>query len=164
MKILKASIAALALTALASTAHAGDQGEAYINLGANLAKLDTGAGFDIDFTTISGKIGYNFTDYLGFEVQGDIGVDGEFGADLDHLIGGFAVVRVPAGENFELFARGGVFTAKVSGGGASASDEDFAVGAGGQMFFTEKDGIRIEYTNLAFEDAHVFGASYVRKF
>jgi len=164
MKILKAGIAALALTAFATTAHAGDEGGAYVNLGANLTKIDTGAGFSIDFTTISGKLGYDFTENFGFEVQGDIGVDGEFGADLDHFIGGFAVAKMPAGENFDLFVRGGVFTAKVSGGGISDSDEDFAVGAGGQMFFTENDGIRIEYTNLAFEDAHVFGASYVRKF
>ena len=162
MKSLKAGVAALALLGVASTAQANDNSGAYVNLGANALRVDVGV--NVDFVSLSGKVGYNLNENLGFEVQGDIGMSGEFGAELDHFVGGFVVAKMPAGENFELFARGGVFTAQFSGGGATGAGEDFAAGVGGQFFFTENDGIRFEYTNLAFENAHMVGASYVRKF
>ena len=59
---------------------------------------------------------------------------------------------------------------EASGGGVSESDsfDGLALGAGGQFFFTNNDGIRVEYTYLDLpEDSgngNVFSVSYVRNF
>lgn len=175
MKFLKTTAAALAIAAFAGNAAAQDTG-AYINLGVDAVEFDA--------YNISGKVGYNVNEYFGVEGQAAFGIiDDEIDgvdAGIDSSFGAFGVVRFPAGENFDLFARAGYHFTQfgVSDGnvGVSLDTDGFAAGVGGQYFFTANDGIRVEYTYLDvnvddddadFEDAggaDVFSVSYVRKF
>ncbi len=151
---------------------------AYINVGVDAVEFDA--------YNISGKIGYNVNEYFGVEGQASFGVidDEVDGVDIgvDSSFGAFGVVRFPAAENFDLFARAGYHFTQIGGNdggvGASIDTDGFALGAGGQYFFTANDGIRVEYTYLdlnvsgdiadEFDDASgsadVFSVSYVRKF
>jgi len=171
MRILKIALATAAVVGFASTASAQDSG-AYVNIGVDA--------YEFDAYAISGKIGYNINDYFGVEGQAAFGIvddketfgGTEFKVGVDSAFGGFAVLRFPASESFDVFARAGYQTTKIgaSGGGQSESGsfDGLALGAGGQYFFTENDGIRLEYTYLDLpEDAgngNVFSLSYVRNF
>jgi len=82
--------------------------------------------------------------------------------------GGFAVARLPVSEQFDIFLRGGYHSTSVGLDGVSGSVtlDGFAAGGGIQYFFTETDGIRLEYTylNASGGSADTAGVSYVRKF
>jgi len=189
MKFLKIVLASAAIAGFASTASAQDSG-AYVNVGIDAVEFDA--------FNISGKIGYNINEYFGVEGQAALGViddkvidDGdEIKAGIDNSFGAFGVLRFPASENFDIFARAGyAFTqVGVSSGPASIGlDFDgFAFGAGGQYMWDGLNGIRLEYTRYdnnfdedsipgldaddiaEIEDesfgADVFSLSYVRKF
>ena len=184
MKFLKTSIAALALSAFAGNAYANDGSGAYGNIGVDMFNADIDDGSATAWA-LSGVLGYNFTENFGIEGQGSFGIAGEEvdGVDfgLDSSFAGFGVVRLPAGENFDIFARGGYHFSQISasnGGVSIGVDTDgFAVGAGGQYFFSPNDGVRLEYTyyDLQVGDVAVITVddsgsansvklSYVRKF
>jgi len=116
-------------------------------------------------TAIDAKLGYAFTEYLGAEVEGAIGIGDDDGIELDSHLAAFMVARLPAGDNFDLFVRGGYFTASISGDGGGVDADGFGIGGGGQYFLTDNDGIRLEYTYLDDDgSADQFTLSYVRKF
>ena len=170
MKTLKITVAALAIAGFASTAQAQDS---YVNVGVS--------SYDFDAYGLSAKVGHNFNEYFGIEGQGDIGIiddeqtigNIEVDVGLEYLVGGFGVVRFPAGENFDVFGRAGYYFAEVEGssGGISesVSTDSFALGAGGQYSWDGLNGIRAEYTYLDGEgddggSLDTFTVSYVRKF
>ncbi len=170
MKFLKIILATTAMAGFASTAAAQDS-NAYINIGVDA--------FEFDAYTLSGKLGYKFTENFAIEGQAGFGIaDQSVGAldvGIDNSFGAFAVASLPAGENFEIFARAGYHftTFGVSGGNINTdlSSDGFAVGAGGQYFFTKQDGIRAEYTYMDVNTnagnlggGNVFSVSYVRNF
>jgi len=170
MNFIRAVFATVLISGLASNALAQDNG-VYINAG-----IDT---FEFDVYTLSGKLGYNFNDYFGIEGQAAFGIvddtedffGEEFSVGIDSAFGGFGVVRFPLAESFDIFGRVGYQTTKVgaSGGGVSDSDsfDGLALGAGGQYFFTDNDGIRLEYTYLDAPEGgngNVISLSYVRNF
>ncbi|WP_409432497.1 porin family protein [Litorimonas sp. RW-G-Af-16] len=183
MKFLKIALATTAIFGMAATAQAQDTG-AYVNLGVDAVEFDS--------YNLSAKLGYNINEYFGVEGQAAFGIiddketfEGEeFKAGIDSSFGAFGVVRLPAGENFDLFARAGYAFTKVgaSAGNVSVSaDADgFAGGVGGQYMFDDMNGVRLEYTyyDLNFDDIEagnqdfevedaggdVVTLSYVRKF
>ncbi len=188
MKFLKIALATAAIAGFASTASAQDS-NAYINIGVDAVEFDA--------YNISAKLGYNFNENLGIEGQGAFGIiddkidieDQEVNSGVDSSFGAFLIGRIPAGENFDLFARAGYAFTKVGfSSGPVEIDLDFdgfAFGAGGQYWLNEVSGIRLEYTrydnNLDddffddfdedFDDnvdtdfgADVITLSYVRKF
>jgi len=159
MKFLKIALATAAVAGFASTASAQDSG-AYINAG-----IDT---YEFDVFNLGGKVGYNFTENFGVEGQASFGVSSKDDIKVKSAFGGFAVARMPVSEQFDLFVRGGYHSTSVGVDGISGSVslDGFAVGGGAQFFFTENDGVRIEYTYLDADggSADTAGISYVRKF
>jgi opacity protein-like surface antigen len=173
MKFLKTVLAATALTAMAATAQAQDS-NAYINVGIDAVEFDS--------YNISAKIGYNFTQNFAVEGQGAFGViDDEIedvDVGIDNSFAAFAKASLPLEGGSELFVRGGYHFTQIggeSGGvGASVDTDGFALGGGGQYMFTDRDGVRLEYTyydlnvdeDLTDESgsANVYSLSYVRKF
>ena len=169
MNFIKTAIAATALVGFAGAAQAQD-GNAYGAIGVS--------SYEFDMYGVEAKLGYNFTDYFGVEGQAGVGIISdketiagtEFKSSVSHNFAGFGVVRIPASEQFDLFARAGYHTTRVkaSSGGisASASDDGFAFGGGGQFNVNDRDGVRLEYTNYDFDggNADVYTVSFVRKF
>lgn len=187
MKFLKTTAVILAIAGFSSQAMAQDTGT-YVNAGVDLV-----SGEDFTSYNISAKLGYNFTEFFGVEGQAAFGVINDTIEDIDpdfddidvgvdSSFGGFGVVRFPASESFDIFARAGYHFTQIGAGtdgvGASVDTDGFAAGAGGQYFFTANDGIRFEYTyydlnvdsdliddeDLESGSADVFTVSYVRKF
>ena len=189
MKFLKIALTAAAIAGFASAASAQDSG-AYVNIGVDAVEFEA--------FNLSGKVGYNINEYFGVEGQAAFGVvndkiteDGEeLEIGIDSTFGAFGIVRLPASENFDIFARAGyAFTqVGISSGPASVGlDFDgFAFGVGGQYMWDGLNGVRLEYTRydnnfdtdsidgLDAEDveelndlgfaADVISLSYVRKF
>lgn len=159
--------AALAAIALATPAAA----EVYGNLG--YTGVDAQG---VKLQALGGKIGYRFNPYVGAEAEAAFGVgdDDVLGAkvELDNAVAGYVVGFWPVAERTDLFARVGYGNAKItaSAGGFSASGDQngWNAGVGAQQFFTDKDGVRLEYTKWGVEDngvdADTWSLSYVRKF
>jgi len=159
MKILKTTAVAILMASFASSAMAQDS-NTYINVG-----IDT---LEFDLYNLGGKVGYNFNENFGIEGQASFGISSKNDVKFDYVTGAFGVARFPAGEKVELFGRAGYYFAKASDTefDISAKDDSFALGAGAQYFFTDRDGIRVEYTYLDGDGGNgdVFGVSYVRNF
>lgn len=161
----------LAIGGLASTAQAQDSG-VYVNVGVDTVEFEA--------YTLSGKVGYNFNEYIALEGQASFGVDGfgdeAVGVDIgiDNSFAGFLKLGTEILPGLEVFARGGYHFTQFGAEGAiagtvidsSINRDGFAVGAGGQYFFNEKNGVRLEYTYLDVEGTggSVLSLSYVRKF
>ena len=169
MKLLVAA-AALAASALACAAPASAKAETYINAGYSFVDAD-----DVSLGAITGRFGWRSAI---FGIEGEAG----FGVDDDQIGGGtvelnstFAVYGTATArmsDNANLFARIGYGTTdiKASGGGASASasDESWNYGVGGEMFFgSGTHGVRGDYTHMDFDaggDADVWTIAWVMRF
>lgn len=176
MKLLKAALAATAVSAFAMSAQAQDSG-AYGTLGGQYISIGDG-----DFINVAARLGYNFGEYFGAEVEGSLGIDGESGSDgefsasvdIETSFSGYLVARYPVADQFEIFGRVGYHTTSVEfseeGPGFDDSDTEsfdgIAFGGGAQYNFNQKNGIRLGYTNLDADggSADVFDIAYVRKF
>jgi outer membrane immunogenic protein len=129
-------------------------------------------GEDIDFSGLTGRVGYAFTDNFGVEVEASVGasdgdVSGLFGAPpgvsvdlgLNSQLSGFVVGYMPLSDQGRLFARLGYSSAELevsaSAGGGSATEtlslDDVIWGLGGEYYFTERFGIRGEVTGFQAE-------------
>jgi hypothetical protein len=85
--------------------------------------------------------------------------------ELSHSYGIFLVGKVPVSDTVDLFARAGFSSAEVDVAGTTGSEDGAAYGVGAQVFFTENDGVRFDYTRYDYGgDANVWAVSYVRKF
>jgi hypothetical protein len=179
MKTQFFATAALAAASLAVAAPASAQGlgpvQGYGNLGAAHISSDGD-----DFTTLGGRLGARFGNYLGLEGEAAFGVDGDKGTvaatpysiKLKSAFASYAVGYYPVTPKFDLFARVGYGTSRVNAKSAGLSVTDnqdsWNYGGGGQYFFTAKDGVRADFTRESFTHgpghANVWAASYVRKF
>lgn len=168
--LLTASVAAAAFTGIA----AADAGDFRFSGGYTYVDIE-----DLQFDAVSLRGGYDFTDFIGVEGQLDIGLGDEtvrVGAtnvdvSLDYAFGGYVVGRAPIAENANLFGRIGYVTAQAdaSAAGVTFSDDDdgFAYGVGGEWFFDGRNGVRVDYTRIDFDNADAadtFGISYVYRF
>ena len=170
MKFLKIALASAAIAGFASTASAQD-GNAYINIGVDAVEFDA--------YTLSGKVGYKFTDMFAVEGQAAIGIIDdketirgiEAKAGVDSSFGVFGVIRIPTAEGLNLFGRAGYhFTQVSASAGAaelSADVDGFAIGAGSEYSWDGVNGVRLEYTYLDGDGdggSDVVSLSYVRNF
>ena len=169
MKFLKIALATAVLTGFASTATAQDSG-IYGNVGVKTYEFDT--------YNVLGRLGYNFSEYLGVEAEGSFGVSGTsetaFGQEVDidtnWDFGAYLISRWGVTDNFDIFLRGGysVVEIEASAGGISDSEnfDGFAVGGGVQYNWDGQNGVRLGYTynDVDGGGADVIDLSYVRKF
>lgn len=168
MKKLAALAALAAVAGLAGTAQAQQTG-VYANAG--YTHFD---GDDVTLGGVTGRVGYRFHPNFAVEGEATTGVkDDEVGpatVELDHAIGVFGVGIVPVSPNLDVFGRIGYgeikASASVPGFAASADAEGVAYGGGAQYMFTDKFGVRGEYTRLEGEDdgVNTVSASAVVKF
>ena len=157
MKLVKL-IAATAILGAAAPAMAQDNG-GYVNVGVEA--------FDFLGTSwnLTARGGIELAEYFAIEGEGRVGViDGDFDFKTSVGFAGYGVVKLPASESFDLFARAGYHYTDTNFG----DGDGFAFGAGAQFNFGDDyaNGIRLEYTNLDGDggSADTFGISYVRKF
>ncbi|MEE2525501.1 porin family protein [Hyphobacterium sp. HN65] len=175
--MMRTLVLSTVLAAAASAASFADDGD--FTLGAGLSTIGVSeGGFDVDVSAVTLRGGYEFTRFLGFEGQLDIGVDGDtvmfnntpVDVDVNMAASLFGVARAPISENANLFARIGYTTANIEasvpGFGLTDDADGFAYGVGGEFFFDGRNGVRIDYTRHELDDADadVFGISYVRRF
>lgn len=107
-------------------------------------------------------------------ILGTVNVDVNATLDVDTYYIGFARAIYPISDQFDIFIRGGFGEANAEADlignalgqtlAASASQDEsgFAYGIGGQYNFTEKDGVRVDYTLL--EDTDIISLAYSRRF
>ncbi len=167
--VLVSSLSVLALAAGASA----QEGQVRVGAGYETADFD---GADFDTVVVRGS--YDFTRYLGVEGQLNIGLGDESvtvggvtgDVSLDYVAGVFGVVRPLSNENGSLFLRAGYTTtegeASVAGLSATADDQAWAYGVGGEYFFDGRNGVRADYTRFDYDDGgegDFFGISYVRR-
>lgn len=178
LMIAAASAAALATVGFAGAASAQDTSDTTVYGTIGYANVSADDGADVNLGALQGRIGARFGKYFGVEGELATGVkDDSFDVlgtnvdvDLKHEVGVFAVGAYPITERFEVFGRVGYAWAEAKAKGAGISDtanlDGIAYGVGGQYFFTDKDGVRVDYTRHDGNDAEadVFGVSYVRKF
>ena len=159
--VLVAGAAALIAPALAPAS--AQQVDLYGNLG--YTQYD---GNNVNPGAVTGRIGANFGKYFAVEGEASTGVKKDNGVKIQNEFGAFGVAKLPITDRFDIFARAGVTTTNISAPGAGTrADEAFAYGAGGQYFFTDKDGLRLDWTKNDFNhggDVDTYAASYVRKF
>jgi hypothetical protein len=128
-------------------------------------------GDDVGLDSVTGRLGTRWG-WIGVEgeLSGGVGSDTVSGVKvkLNHQAAIYATGTVPISENFDLFARVGYGTTKISGGGLSGSEQSWNYGVGGQYFFDGMNGVRGDYTRQDFNDnlgnADVWSLSYVRRF
>jgi len=158
--------ASAAVLALAAPALAQAETTWYGTLGYANVDIDP-----INLGAIQGRFGGQFSPYFAVEGEASVGVsDGSVGPltfDLNNEIALFAVGKMPVSENVNLLARVGYGSSeiKLTGFGSERFD-GVAYGVGVEGFFTDKDGLRLDWTRHDIDgaDADVWALAYVRKF
>lgn len=133
-----------------------------------------------DTSAITGRLGLKLDKYFGVEgeVAGGVGTGDThaFGGD-DHVrlqdqYAAYAVGYLPVLPNADLFARVGYGESASHIGTATGafdlSRSGIAYGAGGQYFFNGPNGVRVDYTRMAYGptvgQSNTWSLAYVRKF
>jgi hypothetical protein len=171
--IATAATAAALVSALGAAAPAAAQAPASSMTGSlGWSRMDTG---DANLDAVTGRLGWR-GGWFGVEgeLSGGIGSDTvrvgttDVKVKLENQAAIYATGTVPMSPNFDLFARVGYGTTKVSGGGLSGSEESVNYGVGAQYFFDGANGVRGDYTRQDFRhdlgEADVWSLSYVRRF
>ena len=164
MKSLMITAAAAALTMAAVPAVSQAQ-EVYGTVGY--------ANVDADGPTlgaIQGRLGYKFNPYVGVEGEAAFGVSGDttsgVDVDLKHEVGAYVVGFVPVSPKADLFARVGYSSTSFDTSVGDVDGDGVAYGFGGQYHFTDKDGVRLDWTRHDYDagNADVWAVAYTRKF
>jgi outer membrane immunogenic protein len=148
----------------------------YVNGGGAIYDANFGAG-KTTLGALGGRVGVRFGKYLGGEGELAIGVNSQNVSGVDVKVSdayaGYLVGYLPAGENFDVFARVGYghqdVRATVGSVSVTGGNNTYNLGVGGQYFFTKNDGVRAEYTRFQHAtsndgDVNVYSIAYVRKF
>ena len=132
------------------------------------------------YLALEGEAGFGlggdeFTRVVPVTVLGSsVNVDTTIGLDVKNYYVGFARAILPVSDEFEIFVRGGYGSAKAeadvvasaAGLTASASEsqstDGFAYGIGAQYNLSEKNGVRLDYSQI--EDASILSVSFARRF
>lgn len=165
MKLVRTT-SGIALAALAAVFAApslmtasAQQADVYLNGG--YTQFD---GDNVELGGLTGRVGVGFGRYFAAEGEASIGIDDDGGIELDNELGLFGVGKLPINDRFDLFARAGVSRVETSPGGDA---DGFAYGVGANMYFTDKDGIRVDLTRHDFDDSgelDAYSVAYVRRF
>lgn len=114
--------------------------------------------------------------YFGVEAEGSLGLGSSDIAGVDvkmnHTIAAFAVAYWPLSENFDLTARLGYGSTEfeLEFGGTTVTDSFSgpAAGIGGQYFFDESNGLRMDVTRHEYDELDggfdAVSFAYVRRF
>ena len=179
---MKSLIALAATTAviLAAPAIASAQSlsptTVYGSLGYANASID-----DLNLGSVQGRLGARFGQYVAIEgevaggvKEDSIAVTPAISVDfkVKSQLAVYAVGFLPVNPQFDLLARVGYGHSEIeaSGAGATASadGDSWNYGVGGQYFFDEKNGVRVDYTRHDFkdssDDADVWAVAYTHKF
>lgn len=170
--VTAAAASVLAVAAIPAAASAADQWSGwYGTLGYTDTDVTNGGP---NVGGVTGRVGWKSNMFWGLEGEASGGVkkDTVAGTEykLNNQFAGYVTATVPLQNNFEVFARVGYGTTKISSnpGGAGGSDDSWNYGAGAQWFWNGHDGIRGDYTRENFQkgggDANVWAASYVHRF
>lgn len=174
--VLAATAAAVLAAPAAASAQSLSPTTVYGSIGYANAAID-----DLNLGTVQGRLGARFGQYVGIEgeVAGGVKEDTmNFGPGLNvdfkikSQLAVYAVGFLPVNPQFDLLARVGYGHSEIeaSGGGAavSADGDSWNYGVGGQYFFDEKNGVRVDYTRHDLkdtsDDADVWAVAYTRKF
>jgi hypothetical protein len=142
----------------------------------------TGVNIDSqDFGLVTFRARADFAKYFGVEGEGSFGfidqttdVNGvHISSHINDQYAAYGVVRYPVLPSANLFVRGGYGHTDVTASPTmlpkvSAGYDSWNFGGGGEYFW-EKNGMRVEYTRMDFQDrglvnADTVSVSYVRKF
>ena len=139
--------------------------------------------FTLDSVTL--RAGYDVNAYFGFEGQFDIGLGDDTAGicpanvtclvaipttELDYGVGLYAIGRVPLGERFSLFGRGGYVHTELSSDVVFAGGRDangFSWGGGAEFALTGSSALRFDYTRTdydGFGDGEAYSLAYVHRF
>ncbi|MFS2318500.1 porin family protein [Maricaulis sp. D1M11] len=130
----------------------------------------------VNLNTVALRAGYDFNDYFGVEGQANFGLTDDdvniagtnVDISMDYAFSGFLVAQYPVTEQLNVFARAGYTYAEIDADVANitVSDDDSAAafGVGAEYFFTERSGVRFDYTRYDFDDFDGFSLSYVHRF
>lgn len=125
---------------------------------------------DANIGAIQGRLGYKFNPYVGIEGEAAFGVNGDtvsgVDVDLKHEVGAYVVGFVPVTPKADLFARVGYTSSSFDTGLGDVDGDGVAWGVGGQYHFTDKDGVRLDWTRHDYDagEADVWALAYTRKF
>jgi hypothetical protein len=134
-----------------------------------------------DIGAVQGRLGARFGPYIGVEGELSGGFNGSHAdfanarsdVTLRDQYAAYAVGFLPVLPQADLLARIGygasdLHVSQPMNIAFNRYETTWNVGAGGQYFFTNADGIRLDYTRETADrsdlDANVFAAAYVRKF
>lgn len=157
--------ASAAVLALAAPALAQAETSWYGSLGYASVDIDP-----VKLGAIQGRLGAQLNDHFAIEGEAAFGVAddtiGPFTVELNNEVAAFLVGKVPVGEKLDVFARLGYSSTEIDISGTSGSGDGVAYGVGVEGFFTEKDGVRLDWTRHDADgtDADVWALAYVRKF
>lgn len=156
LKILKITACVATIMAASSVAHAQDI-TPYVNVGAE----------GLDFEGMSGnivaRVGADISQYFGVEGEGSVGVlEDNDDFKIDYKIAGYGKVQFPATDQVNIFARVGYYKVEADLGEA----DGMAYGGGLEYLFTDRDGVRFDYTKLddTGGSADTYSIVYSRRF
>lgn len=165
------AVAAIAVPAMAQTA---PEPRGYGSLGYTHLEGDAPS-----VGAVTGRLGVDVTNYLAFETEASIGVKdnkfdvpgGEGSNEHQWDAAGYVVGKIPVGERFSVFARGGYghteLTRTVAGVESDIGGDSWNYGAGAEMTLGNT-GLRADWTRRDFRDngleADAYSLSLVRRF
>lgn len=155
---LALAAAATAFAAPSMMTASAQQADVYLNGG--YTHFD---GDGVELGAVTGRVGVGFGRYFAVEGEASLGVKDDGAFELDNEIGLFGVGKLPINDRFDIYARAGVSRIETSPGG----DEDgLAYGVGANMYFTDRDGVRLDLTRHDYDagEADAYSVSYVRRF
>lgn len=152
--------------------------------GAGYTNIQAG---DFSVGALTGRLGYRFSDYFGVEGEASFGVADdtfiagttpptEVSMELSDAYGASFVGFWPVQPNFDILGRIGYSTYEISGSASCGTgctvssrlegDGGMTYGIGGQYFFGERFGIRVEYGQVEGDgvSAETWGVQGVLKF
>ncbi|MGP1274241.1 MAG: porin family protein [Caulobacterales bacterium] len=172
MKSLLVAASAIAVLAGAASAQEGP-----FRLGAGYQAIDTDG---LTYDTLSLRGSYDITPMFAVEGEFLAGMGDETNivgtarvtSEINYGAGVYGVARLPIGEQFSVFARGGYAffdtSAPVSRPALASDVDGWAFGAGAEWAFSGPHSIRVDYTRYDFVngkgDADALGVSFVRRF